>query len=884
MDHIYSHPNKLLKDHLSRVTTTGINIFKNKTGLKLSYDSVDTENLLKYLLVFHDTGKMTPYFQVYLLASGGQGGLLKDEKELSLVIGHSSLVKNQNLKTFVNRSGLPAPRPPGPPAKAFDYIHEELEDYRLLKHKGLTNHGLVSAVITAYQVYCYFAAHPRRMWYTSLAFAIVRKHHLNLENFEHILEMNRDDWKLVERQLEFCDTGFFRTHFSHLVEVFDYNLEKLKNCIDEIEDIKWEIIDHSSIENYLYFNFLYSILLYSDKHEAIFSTEKNSTGQRIKPDIVDRYKQKHFPPDNSQLNQTREIIYREVETTIKQLDKENKERIFSINVPTGSGKTLCSLNAALKIREQSNLTESHQPKSSEANQKLLQGVQGDGFLEKSPPGKIIYCLPFTSIIDQNAGVFEKVLALDFDPVTSDLLLKHHHLTELHWSDKIDEYTGDKAEFLIETWDSELVVTTFWQFFHTLFTNKNSHLKRFHHLANSIIILDEIQAIPVRYWTLLKKTLTQLVHLFNSKIILVTATMPFIFSEARKEILELVLQKKNHFQKLNRVKLSIDSQKKDIPAFAEELKEKIKSERRYLIILNTIGSSLQLYNLLKEHNPLYLSTNIIPKHRQERIKYLKKKNKGDIVVSTQLVEAGVDIDFDVVYRDIAPLDSINQGAGRCNRENRMDRAGEVRLVHLVHNDKSYASYIYDPILLHTTEEIFKSAFGDQWDSFRENRPPGPPAKAFDNEEFLYENRFFKIAGDYFERVSRIISQQPSDELLQDIEAMKYKDAFTGKDAFRLINQSFERENIFVEVDKEAGKILETYRQIRQIKDRWQRKNEFNKIKNRFSQYIISIASQTIKKNPPPVLEDSDFYFVPYGQLAEYYDIETGFKTEGLTAIW
>ncbi|MGD2086376.1 MAG: CRISPR-associated helicase Cas3' [Candidatus Aminicenantes bacterium] len=865
MNQIYSHPNKLLKDHLTRVTTTGINIFKDKSGLKFSYDPVDTENLLKYLLLFHDTGKMTYYFQVYLLASGGQGDSFRENRPV---------------------------KHPDAPAKAFDNFHGELDDYRLLKHKGLTNHGLVSAVITAYQVYCYFAAHPRRMWYTSLAFAIVRKHHLNLQDLEDILEMNRDDWKLVEQQLSYCDLDFFRTHFSHLIEVFDYNLEKLKNCIDEIEDFKWEIIDHSSIENFFYFNFLYSILLYSDKHEAIFSLEKDAPRQRIKPDIVDRYKQKHFPPDNSQLNQTREIIYRKVENSIKQLDKENKERIFSINVPTGSGKTLCSLNAALKIREQSTPTES----ISEANQKFLQGGPGGAVFTKSaPPGrrrqkKIIYCLPFTSIIDQNAEVFEKVLSMDFDRVTTDILLKHHHLTELNWSDQIDEYTGDKAEFLIETWNSELVVTTFWQFFHTLFTNKNSHLKRFHQLANSIIILDEIQAIPVRYWTLLKKALTQLAHLFNSKIILVTATMPLIFSETQKEILELVTEKENHFQTLNRVKLSIDSEKKDVNAFAEELKEKIKPDRRYLIILNTIGSSLQLYNLLKEYKPLYLSTNIIPLHRQERIKYLKKKSKGDIVVSTQLVEAGVDIDFDVVYRDIAPLDSINQGAGRCNRENQMDRAGEVRLVHLVSNDKLYASYIYDQILLHTTTEIFKSAFGSvkhRGVLFEKTVPvkhPDPPAKAFDSERIIYENQFFEIAGDYFERLTRVVSQQASDKLLQYIEAMKYEGAFTGKDAFRLIDQSFERENIFVEVDKEAGKVLETYRQIRQIKDRWQRKNEFNKIKNRFSQYIISIANQTIKKNPPPVFEDSDFYFVPYGQLAEYYDIETGFKTEGSTSIW
>lgn len=778
MDTLYSHPGKLLEDHLQRVVNTGIDIYRDKKGLNLPYATEDTEQLLKYLLVFHDAGKMTPYFQAYLLKKEG---------------------------------------------------------YELYKHKGLTNHGLISALIGAYQVSRFFENRPDslRLWYTSLAFVILRKHHGNLENLQYMLIVNQEDWKKVEQQLQYCRSQFFNTHFSNLIPIYDYKLEDLKDCCDEMDDCKWDIIDESGIENYFYLNFLYSILLFSDKHEAIFTAERKIDFSRIKPDIVDRFKQGFFKTGDSPLNRTRESIYRETVDSLRLLDPE--ARIFSLNVPTGCGKTLCSLNAALKLRENNRQ-------------------------------RIIYCLPFTSVIDQNANVFENVLSVDFEDVKSHILLKHHHLVESRWADDTHEYSGDEAEFLIETWNSELVVTTFWQFFHTLFTHKNAHLKKFHHMTNSIIILDEIQAIPVRYWNLLNEALKRFLHLFNSKLILVTATMPMIFSETRKEILELVPGKENYFRNLNRIKLSVDIRKKSIEDFAGELKSTIKKGKRYLIILNTIQSSLDIYRHLKAYNPLYLSTNIIPKHRLERIDYIKQsKNNadndtGNIVVSTQLVEAGVDIDFDVVYRDNAPLDSINQSAGRCNRENRMGQAGEVILVYLTHNDKLYSSYIYDQLLLNTTTDILQ-------------------------EQALWlENTFYDISGDYFDRLSKVISQQRSVELMENIKQMRYEDAFTGKDAFRLIESSFERENVFVEVDEDAEKIREAYQKIREITDRWQRKNEFDKIKNQFSQYIISISKASLKKNTPPLLDEGGFYFIPYGQLDEYYDLETGFKGVGSSSIW
>lgn len=773
MDTVYSHPGKQLKDHLQRVLNTGIKVFNDKKGLHLPYPLTDTRDLLTYILLFHDTGKMTPFFQTYLHRQG---------------------------------------------------------EYKLHKHQGLTNHGLISALIAAYQVSQFFKTNPHRWFYTIIAFAAVRRHHGNLEDLQDLLKVNREDRKIVEKQIQSCEPTFFKNHFAGTVDIYDYDLAALKTCCDQMDDEKWAVIDAAQVENYFYLNFLYSILLFSDKHEAIFSTESDILCRQIKPDIVDRFKKISFKAGDSGLNRAREGIYREAAEAIQRWDGEN--RIFSINVPTGSGKTLCSLNAALRLRERS------------------EGLK-----------RIIYCLPFTSVIDQNAAVFENILSLDFTPVSSDVLLTHHHLVESEWQGEQQEYTGDKAEFLIETWSSELVVTTFWQFFHTLFSHKNALLKKFHSMANSIIILDEIQAIPVRYWTLLNKALVMFAHLFNCHVILVTATMPMIFSEARKEIVELVPQKESYFKGFNRVTLSVDTEKKEIHDFTETFIKTIERDKRYLIILNTIQSSLEVYHglRLQGFKPLYLSTNIVPKHRLERIHYIKQGNKGDILVSTQLVEAGVDIDFDVVYRDNAPLDSINQGAGRCNRESRSNQPGQVFLVYLVNQKGTlFAHYIYDQLLLNTTDDVLK------------------------DRGVLFENAFFHISQDYFDRVSTIVSRHKSVQLLENIGQLKYQEAFTGKNAFKLIESSFERENVFVEVDEEAQRLRERYQKILLLNDRRERKNEFSKIKNRFYHYVISISKESLKKNLPP--EENGFYFIPFDQLEAYYHLETGFKTQGTAAIW
>jgi len=278
-------------------------------------------------------------------------------------------------------------------------------------------------------------------------------------------------------------------------------------------------------------------------------------------------------------------------------------RVFTLTAPTGTGKTLTALSTALKLR------------------KLLKKE-----LDLKNEPRIIYSLPFTSIIDQNYDVFDGVLSQieDFEKHESEYLLKHHHLSEIFYkTEGVDkEKDIDESLALIESWESEVVVTTFIQLFYALIGYENRSLKKFHNIVNSIIILDEVQNIPIEYWQLVQETLNAMANYFNCRIILMTATKPLIFKEGTYK--ELVDNYENYFNsdELNRVCLRVDSREMQITDFCNGLND--LSGGSYLFVFNTIGSSLKFYADIKakmqqsnlNFKAYYLSTNIIPKIRKK----------------------------------------------------------------------------------------------------------------------------------------------------------------------------------------------------------------------------------------------------------------------------
>jgi CRISPR-associated endonuclease/helicase Cas3 len=331
---------------------------------------------------------------------------------------------------------------------------------------------------------------------------------------------------------------------------------------------------------------------------------------------------------------------------------ELKPGLFSLTVPTGGGKTLSSLAFALKHAQ-------------------LHNKQ-----------KIIYAIPFTSIIEQNADVFRKFLG-------DKAVLEHHSNLDVS-----PEKENSQARLATENWNAPLIVTTNVQLFESLFASRTSRCRKLHNIANSVIILDEAQQIPRDFHTPITQVMQQLSDYFGVTWVLCTATQP-VLKEEKNPFGQILLKGLNNVReiiskpsvlnkKLNRVNVILP-EKGDPKVSWQELASIISSEDCILTIVNTRRQARTLFELLPDDgNKLHLSANMCAQHRTEVINKIKDRLKECIkgkarplrVMSTQLIEAGVDVDFPVVYRSIAGIDSIAQSAGRCNREGLLNQQGKL----------------------------------------------------------------------------------------------------------------------------------------------------------------------------------------------------------------
>jgi len=791
---LFSHrnPDKLLYEHLKNTANLSKKIIDEKV---LNLDNIDKgilSNISFIIGLSHDIGKATNYFQEYLK------------------------VKDEGKKNF-------------------------------LKNKPETHHSFLSSLFTYYLVKNYIECNNYKEqifinYLPIISFFVVKRHHSNLHNADDEVYLDEDEERVIENQLN-------DINYDELQKIFDLTINKNISLNVKIENIAVRIInnykidifknDKRKIQNlndeqdlifYFITQFLYSSLLNADKTDVVVNEDINIERQIINPNIVDNYKKEKFVNQKENINKLRDRIYNEVINKVKETSLDDK--IFSLNVPTGVGKTLTSLSFALKLREK---------------------IEN----EKKFTPKIIYSLPFLSIIEQNYNVFEDLfLNVDGKAPGSSILLKHHHLSEITYKTKENEFEIDEAELLIEGWNSEIIVTTFWQFFHTLFSNKNSLIRKFHNLINSIIILDEIQTIPHKYWRLISESLKFLTNKFNSYIILVTATQPLIFEE--KEIKELVENKEKYFKEIDRVNLNINLNVLHINEFKNIIAEDLNKnkDKNILIVLNTIKSSIDIFNFIKKINLkdteiYYLSTNIIPRDRLKRINRIKenKSSKRKVIISTQLVEAGVDIDADIVYRDFAPLDSINQVAGRCNR-NLKEEKGNVYIFILKDEKQELYKYIYDAFLVSKTKDIFNSI----------------------NNKVIEEPRILELNNRYFIKVREGMSDDESNENLRYLYTLSFKEI---GEKFKLIEEDYLKVDVFIEIDDEAKEVWREFKQIKKIENLFERKKEFLKIKKKFYDYVISVEKKYVFKEPD---EGTNIIHIGMNELMHSYNIDTGFITD------
>lgn len=316
--------------------------------------------------------------------------------------------------------------------------------------------------------------------------------------------------------------------------------------------------------------------------------------------------------------------------------------LFTLTVPTGGGKTLSSLTFAL-------------------DHAVRYGLE-----------RIIYVIPFTSIIEQNAAIFRQALG-------DDAVLEHH--SNFRYPDEADDDWNEDLSRLrlsTENWDAPIIVTTNVQFFESLFSNRSSQCRKLHNLAHSVIILDEAQMLPTNLLKPCLAALWELVVNYGATVVLCTATQPALRGLLPAELRprEIAPDPARLFTVFRRVTVERLGALED-SAVASELAR----HRQVLCIVNTRTHARELYNLIRgEEGAVHLSARMCPRHRAEVLTGVRQALRECApcrVVATQLIEAGVDVDFPVVLRAAAGLDSVAQAAGRCNREGRL-KSGQVYL--------------------------------------------------------------------------------------------------------------------------------------------------------------------------------------------------------------
>jgi len=778
---IYSHPDKLLIDHLNEVAINCKRLVSERTLFVTNPLRKQALHDLAYLSgAFHDLGKGTSFFQNYLLSEEHE---INGPKNHALI---SALFVKEISKEYLSKTELSA---------------------------------------------------TEKQLFAHLTFTSVKRHHGVLNNFEdelyielkskelqeQITSFNEDDIETIiahfcsALSLKYCFKDFKKYILSkeYLDDMPEFYLEFSEN-----EDFN-KLNLQDKIELYYFHQLLFSILLLSDKTDVILDVNPDVEKKTVTFDKVKSFrKRKGFDIPKSELDEKKNEAF---DTSLKNLSKvfSTDKHIYSITLPTGLGKTITSFAVALEMKN----------------------------LLRSSDLRIIITIPFTSIIDQNFEVYSQIVESE----NSNILLKHHHLAEPVYKLNDEELTPDKSEFMIETWQSEVVVTTFVQLLNSIFSNNKSLLMKLPNLANSIIILDEVQTVPYQYWQLIKNTFEVLGKNYNCYFILMSATMPLMFLPG-KEIIEIVPDYEKYYGYFNRTKLINRSGNSILFSdFIEDITVYLSTnvKKDILIILNTKKHSKQCFEELRNcidsesEDIYYLSTMITPWERKSIINLIKlKSDKRKIIVSTQLIEAGVDISVDVVFRAMAPIDAIIQAGGRANRYNEKLHQGEVYLYEIEEMRKA-TSLIYGADLIQKTKNVLKGI------------------------DAIEEELYLSLIQNYFKEV-RKQSESHFSKYLSAICKFNFKDV--GE--FSLIEER-KAESVFIQLNVEAKEVWRKYLNIWESPalDVFQKKQEFAKIKSTFYDFVISVPVPLNKKSIDFDNEKiSGFYLSLFDSPSRFYNYD------------
>ncbi len=813
---LISHPDRTLKEHLDSCNEISAKLLNMKFVSDNFFPKYEIEQLRRLLVYFHDFGKATDYFQHKIIEA------TFEEKNTFFI------EEQQPYLNFFQENKSPIV------SKDFDF-------------EILSNH----ARLGAYYVFSNYL--NKNLVVEYILFEIVKRHHGYLRNFisnKTELLLDSRDVQIIEKQLQHFNFSSYREILKqHYYDISETNWVKIKQRftdVFEVDEMKQYLINEvkknkkQAIKYFFLQHYLFSLLLSADKGDMMLKKDSNKwtiikENELFDVKMIDFYKNRTLKKGEKAIDIEREDAYQQISINAQ---KHSGNNFYSITLPTGMGKTFSAYNAAIILQNE-----------------FVKQSEG-----KKP--RIIYCLPFTSIIDQNSAIITDVVEKFGNGFSPDMIAKHHHLSNYNETYNNNEIEISEAEYLTEGWEQEFIVTTFVQFLESIFTNQNRALRKFHNMTNAIIVLDEVQNIPPKYYEAIELVFTKMAEYFNTKFIFVTATQPILFSKTK--IIELTdnagERTKYYFEKLARIVIdqtilkrssyaAQDLETELLPVFCKDIDQNLG--KSFLFIFNTIAQAQTVYNKFcqlygKEFQILYLSGSILPKRRKQIIQLIKrniKNNKRQVIVSTQVVEAGVDIDLDIVYRDFAPLDSINQSAGRCNRNGEMDR-GTVKLF----NTGKY-NRIYDSTLMNITLDIFKKL---------------PP--------LIEENKIYDLSNAYFEGVkNRISDKSNSSETL--INAIYNLELETIQKEFKLIRDQDYYYNVYIPYNKEAKKLWGQYCDLNKIDDFFERKQAMKKLKPTLLQYVTRFPN---KYSMDPKKKDS--YIVYEKDWEKYYDLRSGYRLD------
>lgn len=500
--------------------------------------------------------------------------------------------------------------------------------------------------------------------------------------------------------------------------------------------------------------------------------------------------------------------------------KQSKGGAYTLTVPTGGGKTIASLAFSL-------------------NQVVS--------LNKK---RIIYVIPYCSIIDQTVDVFSEILG-------KNNVLAHYSAADVPENQTDDDAVTCSQKLATENWDKPVIVTTAVQFFESLFANRTSQCRKLHNIADSVIIFDEAQTLPQPYLKPCIAAIMELIQNYKCSTIFCTATQPALNRFFEKynvnhkpftlPITEICSNTEDLYKAFKRVTYKKLGKLKD-----SELASRLMNEEQVLCIVSTRKHAYNLFQLMEGDGNFHLSKCMTSKHIKETIDKIRTRLKnGETcrVISTSLVEAGVDLDFKTVYRSNAGLDSIIQAGGRCNREGKYAAADSI-------------VYIFEPedkYLMHFPDVLKRPAsITDVVTKDVDDIADGKIVKRF------FNNLFNHLDGDTAE-ISDGLDIRHIMHRIEDCQKLSFPFADIARDFKIIENNTF---SVFVPSDDTSNKLAEKLQNAKE----YMTKEEYRTI----GKYCVNVYPQNLKaiQKSIIILDDS------FGILAveKLYDQQTGLKFE------